>query len=168
MRTVRHYSQETKETMVKKMMAPGGPSAYALSKTVGISQPQLSKWVRKFGRTVGMKDDEKKPKNWTSEEKVKAVLETVRLTDEELGLYLRRKGIHRTHLEQWKGELVAGMESLERPGKGDREQKRRIKELERELRRKEKALAETAALLVLKKKAETIWGVREDDELESN
>ncbi len=40
---------------------------------------------------------------------------------------------------------------------------RRIKELERELRQKEKALAETAALLVLRKKAQAIWGEVEDD-----
>ena len=44
------------------------------------------------------------------------------------------------------------------------EKDKRIKELERELRRKDKALAETAALLVLKKKAQAIWGDREDEE----
>ena len=40
---------------------------------------------------------------------------------------------------------------------------RRIRELEKELRRKDKALAETAALLVLKKKANAIWGDEDDD-----
>ena len=41
-------------------------------------------------------------------------------------------------------------------------ERQRVKELERELRRKEKALAETAALLVLRKKMEAIWGDGED------
>ena len=41
---------------------------------------------------------------------------------------------------------------------------RRIKELERELRRKDKALAETAALLVLSKKLEAIFQQDKDED----
>ena len=166
MRTNRRYSQALKDSLVKKMMVPGGPSACALSRTVGISQPVLSSWVRKYGRTAAMSNEERTPDKWTSEEKVRAVLETAQLSEEELGLYLRRKGLHATHLEQWKAEIVEGMKRLENPGGEKREQDRKIKELERELKRKEKALAEAATLLVLKKKAETIWGGQEDDESE--
>jgi len=166
MRTNRQYSQALKSSLVKKMMVPGGPSASALSRTVGISQPVLSSWVRKYGRTVTMGKEERTPDKWASEDKVQAVLDTARLNEEELGLYLRRNGIHATHLEQWKAEIVEGMKSLENPGAERREQNLKIRELERELKRKEKALAEAATLLVLKKKAETIWGVREDGESE--
>jgi hypothetical protein len=67
------------------------------------------------------------------------------------------------HLEQWRREIIEAVD-----GKGSRRQKakdkRRVKELERELRRKEKALAETTALIVLKKKAQLIWGDPEEDE----
>ena len=167
MRTIRQYSQELKNSMVRKMMIPGGPSASALSKEVGISQPVLSRWARKYGRTLGMKDEQRRPEQWTYEEKVKVVLESAELSEEERGVYLRRKGIHQTHLEQWKAEIVEGMKSLDNPVDHRKEHNRKIKELERELRRKEKALAEAAALLVLKKKAEMMWGDHEDDELES-
>jgi len=51
-----------------------------------------------------------------------------------------------------------GKRPKERNGEGQR-----IRELEAELRRKEKALAETAALLVLKKKAQAIWGEPEGE-----
>jgi transposase len=40
---------------------------------------------------------------------------------------------------------------------------RRVRELEKELRRKDKALAEAAALLVLQKKVQAIWGDADDD-----
>lgn len=58
---------------------------------------------------------------------------------------------------------------LSRPPKSRQERdeekavKKRIKQLERELQRKNAALAETAALLVLRKKAEALWGKDEDE-----
>jgi hypothetical protein len=89
----------------------------------------------------------------------------------ELGASLRRQGVHEAELEQWRSAVLeAGRAALEssssKAGRGT--EGRRIKELERELRRKDKALAETAALLVLKKKAHEIWGDADDDTDEGN
>jgi len=165
MRTARKYPIELKKEMVKKLTVPGGPSAFQLSKAVGISQPALSRWVHEYGKTGIMSNEERTPESWTSEEKVRVVLETTKLNEKELGAYLRKRGLHSVHLEKWKEEILEGMKRLENPEGEKREQTRKIKDLERELRRKEKALAETAALLVLKKKADLIWGVQEDDEL---
>ena len=61
-------------------------------------------------------------------------------------------------------ELVEQAEEGGKKKRGGSGEQKRIRELEKELRRKEKALAETAALLVLKKKANAIWGDRGDDE----
>ena len=90
-----------------------------------------------------------------------AVLEYERLEEEQRGQYLREKGLHAVHLERWKQSIIEGLKTPKR-NKQD-PQTKKIKELEKELRRKDKALAETAALLVLKKKAQAIWGEPEDE-----
>jgi hypothetical protein len=103
----------------------------------------------------------RRPLDWAAEEKLNAVLEYEKLEEEERGKYLREKGLHAVHIERWKQELVEGLKSRKSSKRDPRD--KRIKELEKELRRKEKALAETAALLVLKKKAQAIWGDHEDE-----
>jgi len=85
------------------------------------------------------------------------VLESSQLSEEELGAFLRRKGIRQAHLDEWRSRLAAAVQG-KRKAKGRSADARRVQELEKELRRKEKALAETAALLVLQKKVREIWG----------
>jgi len=106
----------------------------------------------------------KRPQDWTAEEKLSAVIEAAALSDEELGAFLRRKGIHGAQLKEWRQIVLSGLEKRPpRLSKKSTAEARRIRELERELARKEKALAEAAALLVLKKKAQAIWGDGDDD-----
>ena len=105
----------------------------------------------------------KRPQDWTAAEKLEAVLESASLSEQELGEYLRRKGLHEAQLEQWRRRVTeASMEALQ--SKSSRKkasvEAKRVRALERELRRKEKALAETAALLVLKKKRRRSGGTR--------
>ena len=104
----------------------------------------------------------RRPQDLAAEEKLNAVLEYEQLEEEERGRYLREKGLHAVNIERWKQQIIEGLTAAKQT-KSDPRDKRRIKELEKELRRKEKALAETAALLVLKKKAQAIWGEREDE-----
>ena len=95
-----------------------------------------------------------------------AVLETAALSDKELGAYLRRKGLHEGTLKQWRALVNNALGKPQAKAKKSREHKeadKRVRKLERELRRKDAALAETAALLVLKKKAQAIWGDEDDD-----
>lgn len=170
-----NYPEVFKEKMVLRMSGPDGLSATALSEEVGVAQSSLSRWLReasgngsaakkmqgKAKKTTG----NRRPEEWTAEEKLEAVLEASSLSDEELGAYLRREGLHSTHLEQWRHRVrEAALEALQskRLRKKASVEAKRVKKLERELRRKEKALAETAALLVLKKKAAAIWGDEDD------
>ena len=157
------YSDTVKEAMIMKLTSTNAPSATSLAQEVGIHQSTLSRWVREYAK-VGKEGGvmkARRPQDWTAEEKLNAVLEYEKLEEEEQrGKYLREKGLHSLHLERWKQELIEGLKSS-KSGKKDRRDKR-IKELERELRRKDKALAETAALLVLKKKAQDIWGEGEE------
>ena len=164
------YSEEFREEMVAKLLHPRGPTVMELSADTGVSEKTLYDWKKKYGVESGMtKKYKKSPRKWTAEEKMKAIIETHSLDEQELGAYVRRHGFTRADLERWKKEV------LEPPQKGrgrpklDPEVKasrREVKDLKRDLRRKEKALAEATALLVLKKKAELIWGVPEDDESE--
>ena len=159
------YTESFKEAMVVKMAVPGGLSATELSKETGISQPTLSKWKKMYGKFEGMEKDrgKRRPKDWSAEERLQAIIDTVKMSEEDLGAYLRREGLHSVQLEQWKAEIVRALSREPGKRRGITEEKRKIKVLEREVRRKDKALAEATALLILKKKADLIWGVEDDE-----
>jgi hypothetical protein len=157
------YSAAFKTKMVQKMLA--GRSASSLAREAGLHQPTLSKWLRdasslptvkQRGRNESPKTEGRRPDDWSAEEKLEAVVEAKRLSESELGEFLRRRGLHEEHLRQWEEAAVESLRARKAPGKSA--EVKRVKELERELRRKEKALAEAAALLVLRKKAEALWG----------
>ncbi len=167
-----NYSETFKAQMVQKVTRPGGPSASQLSREVGVHQSTLSRWVREAHvpwpvspaspneprRTMSLR----RPQDWTAEEKYAVMIEAASLSDEELGAFLREKGLRQANLTQWRQEMLTALgESRARASKPSAET-RRIRELERELARKEKALAEAAALLLLKKKAQALWGDEDD------
>lgn len=150
------YSDAFKARVVQRLVGPRAVSANALASEIGVSQESLSRWLRAARSVGGMTPRAKKP--WTGAEKLRVVTEAGGLTGSALGALLRREGLHEPELLAWRAaaEAALGAPSRGRPG-GSAEAKR-IQELERELRRKDKALAETAALLVLKKKVQAIWG----------
>ncbi len=158
------YSEAFKSKMVRKMAAPGGPSANALAQDVGVHQSTLSRWLRQGAKVEGMNKPDSPSRSWSAAQKLEAVLEAASLSEEELGPFLRRKGLYRKDLERWRGEMLEGLKAKPpvRRTSSKTPEGRRIRELEKELRRKDAALAETAALLVLKKKAQAIWGAEDD------
>lgn len=155
------YSETLKSKLVQRMSAPGGPSATALAEEVGIHQSTLSRWLRAV-KVEGMTNKKsRRPQDWTAAEKLEAVLEAAPLSEEALGGFLRRKGLYRTHLDQWREQMLHGLEAKKQRSRSTAKE-RQVRELQKELRRKDAALAETAALLVLKKKARAIWGDGDD------
>ena len=115
--------------------------------------------------------DSKRPNDWSAEDKLKLVTEAASLDDEQLGAFLRKKGLHQTHLEQWRLQMLDGLQngfSKKKANQNKSDAAKHIRCLEKELRRKDKALAETAALLVLKKKVQEIWGDEDDPTAGSN
>jgi len=111
----------------------------------------------------------KRPQDWSAEEKLQAVIEGATLSEADLGAFLRRQGLHEAQLTQWRQLVLSGLKRApKRPGKASTAQARRVRELERELARKEKALAEAAALLILKKKVQQIWGDEDDNTHKKN
>jgi transposase-like protein len=174
------YPEALKTKVLSRLVGPHAVSATALSREVGISQGTLSRWLREAGTVapVMVENKEKqqptpersrrRTQDWTPEEKLRVVLESMKLSDAELGAFLRREGLHEVQLREWHDAVIeAGREAL---GGGDRstskrrkKEAKRVRELEKELRRKEKALAEAAALIVLEKKLQTLWGGEDDD-----
>ncbi len=165
--------------MVQKLANPEGPSAGALAEEVGVSQSTLSRWLREAGRIEKRNGNSisthtertmmaKRPQDWSSEEKLNIIIEAASVSEEELGAFLRRKGLHKAQLEQWRSMMLSGL--TKQPGRSSKKspEARKIRALEKELNRKEKALAEAAALLVLQKKAQALLGGEDDDTKRSN
>jgi transposase len=167
---VQEYSENFKRKMVQRMTGPHARSATALAKETGVAQATLSRWLiqARTMRPMSKKDDrdERKPdlirKERSPEDKLRLVLEASRLSEAELGAFLRREGLHEPELDEWRDAMISGLKPP--PSKHARSQEvRRVRELEKELRRKDKALAEAAALLVLQKKVQALWGDEDDD-----
>lgn len=139
--------------MVSRLSSPGGPGIPDLARETGISAATLLRW-RRSHQIEGMETldkKEKRPQDWSAEEKFMAILEISNMSEEALGAYCRRNGVHASQLELWKEQCLA---SVRKGPKVDPEKKalsQEIKELKRDLRKKEKALAEASALLILKK-----------------
>jgi transposase len=127
---------------------------------IGVAQESLSRWLRQSRSVEAMapaSNLKKSSKQSSGAEKLRILTAAHGLSESALGALLRREGLHTTDLAEWR---TAAEAALSAPGRraAPSAERRRIQELERELRRKDAALAETAALLVLKKKVQEIWG----------
>ena len=157
-----HYSEEFKEKLVREMMSPGGRSVSEIHRASGISENTLYSWKNKYGVEQEAEPGRAgKPENWDGERKLLVLTETAGLNEQELSEYCRENGLYVEQIERWREPAIAGTESGSLLTKGQRQEwqrdKKRLCNIEKELRRKEKALAEAAALLVLEKKAQVIW-----------
>lgn len=163
------YTKQFQEAMVARMLPPEKISATSLSEEIGVGQTTLSRWLRNtrmmplVGSEAKKSRKPRRPRDWTAKEKLDAVLETASMSEQELGEYLRRNGLHESVLAEWREEAQEGLSA-----KKVKESAKRIRALERELKRKEKALAEAAALLVLRKKVQALWGDEDDSTGPSN
>ncbi|MEA3283546.1 MAG: transposase [Synergistota bacterium] len=162
------YSKEQKEAMKKRMMPPENMSIPKLSKETGITVTTLYNWrkeLRASGKAAPC--DEDRPDSWSSRDKFLIVHETYTMNEEELARYCREKGLFVEQVISWQNsceEANDGQSLKVRELMHEVSQvKKDHKKLEQELRRKDKALAEAAALLVLRKKVQAIWGENEDD-----
>jgi transposase len=131
-------------------------SARQVSQETGISQTTLSLWLQDARSLPLMAPRKRRTKPWSVEEKAKVLTEAAGLTGGELAEYLDRQGLLLGELEQWRL-------ALDEEGRASMATTKRIRSLERELARKEKALAEAAALLVLKKKLQHLWEDEDED-----
>jgi transposase-like protein len=162
------YTTERREAVLKKMMPPHPRPISQLAKEEGISEATLYKW-RQEARQKGvlLPDADTEPEGWNARDKFTAVVETAGLNETELGEYCRKKGIFPEQVHQWRLACESANDwdkhANARLKSSLKEDRRRIRDLEKDLKRKEKALAEAAALLMLQKKVQAIWGDSEDE-----
>ena len=163
------YSLERKESVLRKLLPPESRSVAEVSEEEGICTATLFNW-RKAARTKGqlVSDKDSPADHWSSQEKFAVVLETASLNENELAKYCRKHGVYPQQVAQWREACLTANQPLSRVDRSrdqriEKSNQKKVKSLEKELARKEKALAETAALLVLRKKANAIWGPGEDE-----
>jgi len=172
------HSQSFKMRAVEKALnRADGITLNEIIDELGIGRSTLSKWVRDARNddlesfTGGgilssrNKKKEKRPQDWSLEERLEIVMACASLAEEEKSEYCRKQGVYPHHVNQWKRDFASGNSSSEKVTARQemKNLKNENKALRKELNRKDAALAETAALLVLQKKINAIWGNDEDD-----
>ncbi|GHG61459.1 hypothetical protein GCM10010919_05930 [Alishewanella longhuensis] len=163
------YSEERKQQILNKLLPPSNMTVAEVSRIEGIGLQTLYNWrdkAKQQGRPVpGSKPTSE---HWSAEAKFATVLETASLNEAELSEYCRAKGLFVDQVKAWKADALRGfMSSREQELEAKRQRQadhKEIKQLKGELRRKEKALAETAALLVLRKKLNALWENDNEDD----
>ena len=148
-----------------------------MAKTLGISRSALQRWITQSKNhqlvTISadtpallatMTEKEKRPQDWNLEERLELIIKSDRLSEEECNKLCRAQGVFLHHVKEWKQQFITGTVTTSESKKQITVKSLRyeIKALNKDLNRKNKALAETAALLVLKKKVNAIWGSNED------
>lgn len=159
------YSSGMKAAIMKRILPPSNESVSEVSRDTGVSQQTIYNWKKQAAEgMLDLGDGRMRPHDRGPGEKLSLLLEGRGTPAEEQGEWLRARGLHSEHLPLWEQELREIVTDKEKKQQQElAELKRKNKELEKDLARKEKALAETAALLTLKKKANAIWGDGEDD-----
>lgn len=163
------YSEERKQQILNKLLPPSNMTVAEVSRIEGIGLQTLYNWrdkAKQQGRPVpGSKPTSE---HWSAEAKFATVLETASLNEAELSEYCRAKGLYVEQVKAWKADALRGfISSREQELEAKRQRQadhKEIKQLKSELRRKEKALAETAALLVLRKKLNALWENDNEDD----
>lgn len=159
------HTQEKKDHALALMSAPENLPVPKVAARTGVPEATLYLW-RTQARSQGLAvpGDGLNPEQWRSENKFAVVVETASLSEAELGEYCRKKGLLVTQVRAWRSACEGANDAVaERLTPAQRvQEKKRVRDLEKELRRKEKALAETAALLVLSRKFEALWKDGED------
>ena len=164
------YAPERREAVLKKMMPPNAVSVPELSRTENIAEQTLYRW-RKHARLSGrlMPDTDTIPERWSSADKFAAVLESAAMNEAELGEYCRAKGLHASELAAWRAACEQAndrdrdREASASQRAASKASNKKMKRLEAELARKERALAEAAALLVLRGKLAAMYAEEDAD-----
>lgn len=163
------YSKEYRESILWRIMPPNSESIARIAKEEGISEQTLRNWQKRARRDgYAAPGTDAQSEEWSTQDKFVIVVETASMNESELAEYARKKGLYVEQIKAWRdacmnanGGIAKEAARLNRALKDSQKERRK---LERELHRKEKALAEAAALLVLRKKARAIWGDPEDEQ----
>ncbi len=152
------YSHDFKENIVQKALARR--NVREVAEETGVTAWSIYQWIKQF-KSGNIKADETGPKGYSLNKKQMLLLEAQSIPEEDQGEWLRKNGLHSDYLNKWKDEIFDMMNKKNEDKIEIRRLKQKNKELEKEINRKDKALAEVTALLTLKKKLNHLW---EDEE----
>ena len=159
------YSGTFKNRAIEKALSRGdGVSILQIANDIGVARGTLYHWIGKSHKTAATRSfmPEKRPQDWCEAEKLQAIIEAGPMDEENLNSYCRRNGIYKHHIEQWKADMTS---TKPNPDKAENKVLRlENKQLKKELQRKEKALAEAAAIIILQKKVKEIWGCEVEED----
>ena len=154
------YGQAFKDKAVARLLPPEGAAVEVVAREVGIGSGTLERW---------REDAQSRPargRAWTARARLEAVISTAAMPEAGKSAWCREQGVYPLELNKWWSSATAALaepEDARASPQATRKDRKRIKELERELLRKDRALAETAALLVLSKKVTAIFQKGEDE-----
>lgn len=154
------YGQTFKDRAVARLLPPESAAIDVVAREIGIAAGTLERW-REQARARPARG-----RAWTAAGRLEAVVTTAAMNEAELSAWCRSHGVYPQDLAKWRASAttaLAAPEELRASPQATRADRKRIKELERELLRKDRALAETAALLVLSKKVQAIFSRGEDE-----
>lgn len=158
------YDPELKSSILARLLPPNNESVPSIAKSTGIPNSTLHSWLHVHRMKHGITPSIDLSDQRSTQEKFAVVLKSATMTELELSGYCREQGLYPEEVERWRRqcELANAKEIAQAEGAQTR-QKRLTTEkdnrrLTQELQRKEKALAEMAALLVLQKKFQALWG----------
>lgn len=164
------YSKEFKDSIIAKLLPPSNASVLDVAKETGIPKDTLYCWRVKY-RNISTDESRQGQSscNFSGEEKLTIVIETAALNETETSEYCRRKGLYPDQINGWTSVIRKSLSCKPSVSKAEREslrqQDKTIKQLQSELNRKDKALAEAAALLILEKKIQSLWSKPEAEKL---
>ena len=165
------YSLEFKKQAVEKALnRPHNTKIQLVAESLGVGLSSLNRWIfqAKNQELENPKMDtmskDKRPQDWTLEERLNMIISCASLNEDALNEHCRKQGLYPHHIKQWKNDFANGSRIEKSASRQEIKQlKQEKRQLQKELNRKDKALAETAALLVLQKKVNEIWGTDEDN-----
>ena len=164
---MKQISIETKEAIVKQALQKKDKNLSEIAAANNIGYSTLQKWLRavREGRPLGRSYADGKTNSISKPDQFRHLLATANLDESALGGYCRQHGLYSHQLTTWKESFMSNSNQAKHAKQLEelKKVKTENKTLKKDLRRKEKALAEASALLVLKKKADLIWGENEDD-----
>ena len=139
---------------VARLLPPESAPLEVVSREMGVGVGALERWRDKAQSMPAQ------GRAWTAGARLEAVITTAAMNEAGKSAWCREHGVFPAELAAWRASATTALaepEEIRASPQATRQDRKRIKELERELLRKDRALAETAALLVLSKKVAVIF-----------
>lgn len=163
------YNDDFKKAAIEKLLSQNSVGIRRTARELGLPDSTLYGWKRKYANTSVMKKTNNRTSaiDWTAEEKLEALIETAKMSENELGEYLRSKGLNSCDLETFKNDFLQSSTQARGRPKLDPEivqLRNENKALKKDINKKDRALAEVSARVILLKKSRLLWGDPEVEE----